>query len=42
MSNLYAGPVQVLLTGNGINEDVRSQLAAQTSRDVFLDARESR
>jgi len=33
--------VRVLLTGNGINEDVRSQVAAQTSRDIFLDARKS-
>ncbi|GAA5834149.1 hypothetical protein JCM11251_000555 [Rhodosporidiobolus azoricus] len=31
-------PVQVLLTGNGINYDVTSQVAARTERDVFLDA----
>lgn len=34
-----AGPVKVLLTGNGINEQVRSVVAAQSKRDVFLDAR---
>ncbi|GAA5831925.1 hypothetical protein JCM5353_001906 [Sporobolomyces roseus] len=37
-THVIPGPVQVLLTGNGINEDVRSQVAAQTRRDVFLDA----
>ncbi|GAA5831957.1 hypothetical protein JCM5353_001915 [Sporobolomyces roseus] len=37
-THVIPGPVQVLLTGNGINEDVRSQVAAQSSRDVFLDA----
>ncbi|BGP14868.1 Altered inheritance of mitochondria protein 6 [Rhodosporidiobolus nylandii] len=37
-THIVPGPVQVLLTGNGINLDVRSQIAAQTQRDVFLDA----
>lgn len=31
----------MLLTGNGINDQVRSLVAAQSERDVFLDARES-
>ncbi|GAA6054698.1 hypothetical protein NBRC10513_003532 [Rhodotorula toruloides] len=37
-THVEPGPVSVLLTGNGINLDVRSQVAPQTSRDVFLDA----
>ncbi|GAA5968298.1 hypothetical protein JCM3765_000385 [Sporobolomyces pararoseus] len=37
-SHVIPGPVRVLLTGNGINEDVRSQVATQTDREVFLDA----
>ncbi|GAA5906823.1 hypothetical protein JCM6882_006839 [Rhodosporidiobolus microsporus] len=37
-THVVQGPVQVLLTGNGINADVRAQVAAQTERDVFLDA----
>ncbi|GAA5864278.1 hypothetical protein JCM1840_006723 [Sporobolomyces johnsonii] len=37
-THVIPGPVTVLLTGNGINPDVRSQVAPQTRRDVFLDA----
>ncbi|GAA5857256.1 hypothetical protein JCM9279_000753 [Rhodotorula babjevae] len=37
-THVVPGPVQVLLTGNGINADVRAQVAPSTSRDVFLDA----
>ncbi|GAA6008858.1 hypothetical protein JCM11491_003809 [Sporobolomyces phaffii] len=37
-THIVPGPVQVLLTGNGINDEVRSQVAPQTDRDVFLDA----
>ncbi|GAA5861888.1 hypothetical protein JCM8547_008586 [Rhodosporidiobolus lusitaniae] len=37
-THIIPGPVSVLLTGNGINLDVRSQVALQTNRDVFLDA----
>ncbi|GAA5893396.1 uncharacterized protein JCM6883_007653 [Sporobolomyces salmoneus] len=37
-THIVPGPLHVLLTGNGINEDVRSQVAVQTNRDVFLDA----
>ncbi|GAA5839550.1 hypothetical protein JCM3766R1_003577 [Sporobolomyces carnicolor] len=37
-THIVPGPVRVLLTGNAINEDVRSQIAAETDRDVFLDA----
>ncbi|GAA5979991.1 hypothetical protein JCM5350_005988 [Sporobolomyces pararoseus] len=37
-THVIPGPVRVLLTGNGINNDVRSQVASQTERDVFLDA----
>ncbi|GAA6060917.1 hypothetical protein JCM10212_003951 [Sporobolomyces blumeae] len=37
-THVVPGPVQVLLTGNGINLDVRTQVAPQMIRDVFLDA----
>ncbi|GAA5928010.1 uncharacterized protein JCM15063_006057 [Sporobolomyces koalae] len=37
-THVVPGPVQVLLTGNGINEDVRAQVAAERERVVFLDA----
>ncbi|GAA6018465.1 hypothetical protein JCM10207_000903 [Rhodosporidiobolus poonsookiae] len=37
-THIIPGPVQVVLTGNGINPDVRAQIAPQTKRDVFLDA----
>ncbi|BGP54637.1 Altered inheritance of mitochondria protein 6 [Rhodotorula sphaerocarpa] len=37
-TEIVAGPVKVILTGNGINDDVRSLVAPQRQRDVFLDA----
>ncbi|GAA5981959.1 hypothetical protein JCM11641_006811 [Rhodosporidiobolus odoratus] len=37
-THVVPGPVKVLLTGNGINLDVRAQVAPQTKRDVFIDA----
>ncbi|BGP46983.1 Altered inheritance of mitochondria protein 6 [Rhodotorula kratochvilovae] len=37
-THVVPGPVQVLLTGNGINADVRAQVAPSRDRDVFLDA----
>ncbi|GAA5893728.1 hypothetical protein JCM8208_001229 [Rhodotorula glutinis] len=37
-THVVPGPIQVLLTGNGINADVRAQVASARDRDVFLDA----
>ncbi|TNY17735.1 hypothetical protein DMC30DRAFT_92764 [Rhodotorula diobovata] len=37
-THVVPGPVKVLLTGNGINADVRAQVAPARERDVFLDA----
>ena len=37
---LPAGPVKVILTGNGANLDVRRTIAALNETDLFIDARE--
>ncbi|GAA6031018.1 hypothetical protein JCM8097_003963 [Rhodosporidiobolus ruineniae] len=38
LAPLRERPIQVLITGNGINLDVRADVAPQRERDVFLDA----